>query len=44
MDVDIDGELGLKVLYEGSDPTVDYDFNQKASQVLLISVLILSAV
>jgi hypothetical protein len=29
MDADIDGELGLKVLYEGSGPTVEYDFDPK---------------
>jgi hypothetical protein len=35
MDQDIDGELGLKVLYEGSNPTIEYDFDPKASRVPL---------
>lgn len=29
MDANIDGELGLKILYEGSNPTVEYDFDPK---------------
>jgi len=40
MDADIDGELGLKVLCEGSNPTVEYNFDLKASRAPLISILI----
>lgn len=43
MDADIDGELGLKVLYEGSNPTVEYNFDPMPSRVSLISILILPA-
>jgi hypothetical protein len=43
MDTEIDGVLGLNVLCEGDNPTVEYGFDPKASQAPVISILILLA-